>query len=51
VVWERIERVAVAAERPDWNVANVKGCAISLLIHEEFDEVAFPTYPACSRVL
>ena len=47
---ERIERAAVAAERPDWNVAKVQGDAVSLLTYEAFDEVAFPALLAAVRV-
>ena len=42
VTQERIERAAVAAERPDWNVAKVQGDAVSLLTYEVFDEVPCP---------
>ena len=47
---ERIERAAVAAERPDWNVVKVQGDAVSLLTYEAFDEVAFPVLLAAVRV-
>ena len=47
---ERIERAAVAAERPDWNVVKVQGDAVSLLTYEAFDEVAFPALLAAVRV-
>ena len=47
---ERIERAAVAAERPDWNVVKVQGDAVSLLTYEAFDEVAFPSLLAAVRV-
>lgn len=47
---ERIERAAVAAERPDWNVVKVQGDAVSLLIYEAFDEVAFPALLAAVRI-
>ena len=47
---ERIERAAVAAERPNWNVAKVQGEAVSLLTYEAFDEVAFPALLAAARV-
>ena len=47
---ERIERAAVAAERPDWNVVKVQGDAVSLLTYEAFDDVAFPSLLAAVRV-
>ncbi len=47
---ERIERAAVAAERPDWNVVKVQGDAVSLLTYEAFDEVAFPALLTAVRV-
>src|SRR3954464_15799847 len=47
---ERIERAAVAAERPDWNVVKVQGDAVSLLTYEAFDEAAFPALLAAVRV-
>ena len=50
VTQERIERAAVAAERPDWNVAKVQRDAVSLLIYEAFDEIAFPALLAAVRV-
>jgi DNA phosphorothioation-associated putative methyltransferase len=50
VMRERIERAAVAAERPDWNVVKVQGDAVSLLTYEAFNEVAFPALLAAVRV-
>ena len=50
VMRERIERAAVAAERPDWNVVKVQGEAVSLLTYEAFDEVAFPALLDAVRV-
>ncbi len=50
VVRDRIEWAAIAAERPDWNVAKVQGDAVSLLTYEAFDEAAFPALPAAVRV-
>lgn len=47
---DRIERAAIAAERPAWNVAKVQGDAISLLTYEAFDEAAFPALLAAVRV-
>ena len=47
---DRIERAAIAAERPDWNVAKVQGDAVSLLTYETFDEAAFPALLAAVRV-
>jgi DNA phosphorothioation-associated putative methyltransferase len=47
---DRIERAAIAAGRPDWNVAKVQGDAVSLLTYEAFDEVAFPALLTALRV-
>jgi DNA phosphorothioation-associated putative methyltransferase len=47
---DRIERAAVAAERPSWNVAKVQGDVVSLLTYEEFEEAAFPALLAAVRV-
>ena len=47
---DRIERAAIAAGRPDWNVAKVQGNAVSLLTYEAFDEAAFPALLAAVRV-
>ena len=41
---------AIAAGRPDWNVAKVQGDAVSLLTHELFDEIAFPALLTAVRV-
>jgi DNA phosphorothioation-associated putative methyltransferase len=45
-----IERAEAAAGRPDWNVAKVKGNAVSLLTYETFDTSAFPALLAAVRV-
>ena len=50
VTRDRIERAAIAAERPDWNVAKVQGDAVSLLLYEAFEEAAFPVLLAAVRV-
>ncbi|RYG73326.1 DNA phosphorothioation-associated putative methyltransferase [bacterium] len=47
---ERVERAAIVAEQPDWNVVKVQGDAVSLLTYEAFDEVAFPALLAAVRV-
>jgi DNA phosphorothioation-associated putative methyltransferase len=49
-VRESIQRAVAAAERPDWNVAKVRGDAVSLLTYEAFDAAAFPVLLAAVRV-
>ena len=49
-VRDRIERAAIIAGQPDWNVAKVQGGAVSLLTYKAFDEIAFPALLAAVRV-
>lgn len=46
----RIERASNQAPDEPWNVAKVAGQAVSLLLYEDFDEVAFPALLAAVRV-
>lgn len=46
----RIERALAATVGEPWNVAKVAGETVSLLLYEDFDDVAFPALLAAVRV-
>lgn len=49
-VRERIERATSFADGVAWNVAKVESGAVSLLLYESFDEIAFPALLTAVRV-
>jgi DNA phosphorothioation-associated putative methyltransferase len=50
LVQERAQRAAAVADGDSWNVVKVQGNAVSLLLYEDFDEVAFPALLHSTKV-